>query len=272
MSEFSLYNGEVKISFEPKKHKYTILDNGVELKGLPSVTKVTGTVDKSGPLVNWAVKSTLEACRKRIIPGASYTAEELEDAWEEARKRWRFIKTVAANIGTAAHSWLEKYFTGQNPPLPGKTELHRPCIDASLDWLAKHKVRFLDNERAVYSRKYKVSGIMDGRAEVDDALTLIDWKTGNGIYGEMRLQTAAYAEFYEEETNLGFEKRAIIRLGKEDGRFHSMILDQKEAQKPDFKAFAGTLDLYNGLQVINKEIKAAQLETGEDWLDTLEET
>jgi hypothetical protein len=137
-----------------------------------------------------------------------------------------------------------------------------------LAWVKEHKVQFLDNERPVYSLKWGVSGRLDGIAYVNEKKSVIDFKTGNRVYGEAVLQTAAYKEFYEEETGNEVEQRVIIRLGKEDGKFHSCILDNT-TQDPDFKAFISALYLYTRMKEIDKFLKQAEIGTNKDWLDEL---
>src|SRR5208282_474239 len=190
------------------------------------VTTITGVVDKSGPIQGWTAKTTVNAFRELVKPGQSYSVQELDGFFEAARKSSYQKKQEAADVGTAVHKWLELYFHGLNPELPPE-DPYLSCVQAALAWIKQHNVQILENERPVYSLTYEVSGRLDGIGLVDGKKSLIDYKTGNGVYPEAWLQTAAYQSFYEEETPKSeIEQRVIIRLGKEDGKFYSTILPE----------------------------------------------
>ena len=208
-----LYGGKVVVEFKEKGHKYTVYVNGVPTKP-PSVTNITGIVDKSGPIGGWAVNTTLDVCKRWVVANESYPQIELDRIWAMAKKAIYVKKQEAATIGTNAHTWLAEFFSGKNPPLPSLDADYRPSIDAALKWIDQHRVEFWSNERPIYSLKHKFSGRMDGIAFVDDRNTIVDFKTGNGIYEEAWLQTAAYNSAWEEETGEKIEQRLVIRLGK----------------------------------------------------------
>lgn len=258
-----LYGGKVIIEFNPKGHKYTVTDGGKIIKP-DSVTKIVGVIDKSGPLVGWAVNVTLDAVRKTLHSGIPYAPEELESIFAAAKKQHYFTKKEAGDIGHLAHAWALEYFSHKNPEIPPTTAPHRLAVDAILKWAEQHKVQFLDNERPIYSRKYKFSGRMDGLAMVDDKLTLPDFKTGNGVYEEAWLQTAAYDKAYEEEMDVEIEQRLVIRLGKADGHFYSQI-QPRSTLKADWEGFLGAKKLHKRLTELKKLKKES--DTSKSWLD-----
>lgn len=57
-SEFTLYNGEVKVKFYPKSHMYKITDPkyGLVDQRVKGVTTFLGIKDKSPALVSWATE------------------------------------------------------------------------------------------------------------------------------------------------------------------------------------------------------------------------
>jgi hypothetical protein len=259
-----LYGGKVVVEFQPKGHKYTVFVNGVPTKP-PSVTSITGIVDKSGPISGWAVNTTLQSIREQIHPHWQYTEGQLEDIYKIAKKAIYIKKQEAATIGTNAHDWLAEFFSGKNPPLPSPDADYRPSIDAALKWIEQHPVCFLTNEKPIYSLKHKFSGRMDGTALVDDQLTLVDFKTGNGIYDEAWLQTAAYNMALEEEhPDSIIDQRLVIRLGKLDGHFYSQIQPRKTL-KPDWSGFLGAMKLHRRLAELKKLKKES--DTSKSWLD-----
>jgi hypothetical protein len=86
-------------------------------------------------------------------------------------------------------------------------------------------------------------------ALVGGVLTLIDWKTGKGIYPEFWLQTAAYVKAWEEEFGETIEQRIIVRLSEDGAEAHAR---PRSLLRGDFGAFLGALTLYNQLQRIEK--------------------
>ena len=249
------------VEFRPKGHKYTIsVDGGKPFKP-PSVTGITGVYDKSGAIAGWSVNNTIDSLRENLRPGVTYSEYEIERLLAEAKKSSYRAKQHAADIGTAAHDWLYRFLTGEDPELPPDDAPHRNSVDAGLLWFKSRDVHFLDNEKLIYSKKYKYSGRMDGRALLDGKTTIIDFKTGR-IHAEARLQVSAYWQAHLEETGEEADACAIIRLNKVDGNFESQIIP-KDIVKRDFKGFRAAQDLYLNMKRIEKEQR--KLET--NWLE-----
>lgn len=219
----------------------------------PSVTTVIGVIDKSGPLIPWAINQTVNYYRAALTPDQSYPSIVLDTIHQQAKRAARDVKEEAADIGTQAHNWLETYFKNGFDPLQPEPEHPKVlnCVKAALAWLAEHHVTPIYNERRIYSRRFGYSGTMDMLAYVDGKLTICDWKSSKGLYKEFFLQTAAYSAAYTEETGTKIEQRILIRLGKEDGEFEPHVLP-KGQQAKDFKAFKAALTIYRYLQAENK--------------------
>lgn len=243
-----LYRGTVRCEFYPRRHVYQIVDNGEVLKGLPSVTSIVGVIDKSGPLMGWAVKNVLAICRGAIEPDAAYPEIYLEQVWSSASKSYRQVRDAAADLGTEVHNALE-VSRKSGLVLPPESDQARACFDAAIGWLGQHNVRTLEVEKRVYSRKHKFVGTFDELAEVDGKLSIIDWKSSKGMYAEYFLQTAAYVMAVEEETGQRVERRYLVHLGK-DGTFDPIECKRGSLHK-DWQAFLGALRVYRRL----KELK-----------------
>jgi len=269
-----LYGGRVSIDFDETKYRdrYKVLVDEKKVK-VPSVTTVTGQLDKPA-ILPWGIKMALGVVQDSILPGFSYTSEELAAIYEKARNQANWEKRKAANIGTAAHAWVSGWVQGEVTTMPDKSEPHRKCIDAVLGWVEKHNVRFLNTEVPVYSLEDSFVGRTDGDAEVDGEFSIFDLKTGNGIWSEAVLQLSAYAKARREENpSLAYKKGYIIRLGKEDGKFYKFGLDI-EALDRYYPAFLGLKAAYEASKEIGKQLRAAEkearTETGQDWLAELE--
>lgn len=250
--EFVLYNGEVSLLYSPGNHTYRARIKDKEYK-VPSVTSVLGVISKPA-LIPWAVNNTVELIRASIGSGVEHSESFLEEVYAQAKKESGRIKQHAANIGTEAHKVLEEYIHTGAAPANLEGEVGR-CVRAGIDWLSSQEIRWIAQELPIYSRRYRYSGRLDGLAEVNGVLTLLDWKTSKNVYSEYRLQTAAYNKAVEEEDpSKVIQQRILIRLGKEDGAFDPHVYPRNTLRK-DFCAFLGAKRLYDQLKHIEKEEK-----------------
>jgi len=244
-----LYGGEVVCEFNPLRHTYTIIKGGRRYKA-PSVTRITSIVDKSGPLMGWAVNQTLDICKGAIAPGTEYAESYLEAVWEAAKKQSRQTKSEAAERGKRLHRAIEAGFA------VGGSEQGIELVLSIRDFLGTKNLRILSNEGKIYSRRYRYLGTYDAVAEADGKLYLLDWKSGkSSTYPEYRLQTAAYVAAREEEFPAQpIEGRYLIRIG-EEGILEPPHFYPRSFQRLDFKAFRGALDLFRRVRQIEKEFK-----------------
>lgn len=217
---------------------------------MPSVTTVLGVVDKSYALIPWAINQTIGVIRPAISPGVEHAESYLEEVYAQAKKESGRVKREAADIGTRAHEFLERYPIVLPPAEDGPV---RNCVLAGLEWLNSREISWLHREKPIYSRRHRYSGRLDGIATVDGVVSLVDWKSSKGVYPEFRLQTAAYVHAYEEEfLDQRIEQRILIRLGKDDGAFEPHVYG-RDSLRQDFQGFLGALTLYKRLQSIEKE-------------------
>ena len=266
--QFELYGGRVKLEFTEQTHKYVVWVDGKKTK-VPSVTQISGIIDKSFAIQSWAIKETIKVAKSLVTPGQYFSESELNAIWELSRKASYTKKQEAADIGTVSHKWLELYFHGQEPDLPPEEHPSRSCVLAALSWLKDHKVQIMETERPIYSLKHGVSGRLDGIALIDGKKSVLDFKTGNSVYVEARFQSAAYQSFFTEETGQEIEQRAIIRLGKEDGKFYQRIYP-KGSFEPDFNGFLSALGLYRRLREAEAEDRKLGVTSNKgDWVDEL---
>lgn len=234
---FKLYKGSVLIDFYEKKHWYRHHNTGATII---SVTGVTSIVDKSRPLIIWATRLAETHLTTLINDGKKITVEHVV----EACKLHQVRKEEAATSGTLVHKWAEDYIKGLDPELP-KDEKILNGVTAFLNWVKEHDVKFYESERMVYSKKHDFVGTLDAIAKIKNRTCLIDFKTSNGVYSEMRYQVAGYQLAYEEETGKKFTgPRYLIRFDKDTGDFHVHNLDEdpKNYEK-DKAAFLAALAL-----------------------------
>lgn len=223
--ETELYKGKIKVKFFPESHQYWI--NGARKSG---VTTFIGIKDKSRALMSWKGQRIVDFLLKHLENGklteqlicvASYI-DEIE-------------KEEAADFGSKIHEWIEKYIKfklklagyEEVPEMPEDKAVQNGVI-AFLDWEKEHKVKFLSSERVVYSKKYDYMGTMDIEAMIGGDRVLVDIKSSNGLYNDVRMQTAAYVMADQEESGRKYKGRWAIRLSKYD---EAEFIEREEKKK-----------------------------------------
>ena len=232
-SEFyGLYGGKVKLEFQREPyHKFLIDGNWV-----PSVTSITKIVDKSAALVPWAVRLAKEYLIDKLVNNkVKIGHDELLGIIEQACLQHKIKKEAAADAGTLVHQWVEDFTTGKNPKMPTDPKVKNGVV-AFLGWADSLKIKFLEAEKVIYSRKYNFAGVCDAIAQIGKDLVLLDYKTSSGVYPEMWLQVAAYQLAYTEETGKEIKYRVIARFDKMDGSFEHVELNDYKADRDAFLA------------------------------------
>jgi len=199
-------------------------------------------IDKSEPLMGWAVNTMGLYLEQHLQPNKEYTIEELIDLINTAKRKYREVKAVAADIGKEAHEWAKNYVKGLNPDMPENPKVLN-SVTAFLKWYKETNIKPISVEEIIYSKKYNYAGILDLEGKIDNKyFSIIDYKTGSGIYPEMRYQRAAYQHAKEEMIGRKYGDGWIIRFDKETAEFEAKCIPASEQAK-DFKAFLGALSI-----------------------------
>ncbi len=230
----SFYDDSIQVEYYIDSHRFKKLGEKTYLVG---VTIVTGMLDKSGALLKWSENLTRDYLTNCLSTGAVIDEEVIN----EAVKQYTVKKKEAGDTGSLIHDWIENYVKGNKPEIP-EDEKAQYGIMAFLDWVDKNKVEFIMNEKIVYSKRYDYIGILDSIAVVNGIKFLIDWKSSKGIYSNMRYQTSAYMEAYNEMNGDNVKERMILRLGKDDGSFQVEHF-KFESHKADLNTFLALLDV-----------------------------
>jgi len=246
LNEYSLYKNTVIIRFDDERHVF------YDSAGNPllSVTGITSIIDKSSALMGWVAKCmALYLTEKWDIEKIKTESEKIR-LIETAKREYRKISEKEADIGSTIHAWISDWIKKKKPEMP-EDERVINGITAFLKFQKKHRMEWIESERVVYSKKYRFAGILDAIARKGKDLILIDFKSSNGFYPEMPLQTSGYQIAYEEETGQKINKRMIIRFGKETGEFEIREFTNNDADK---SAFLSCLNLKTRLKELDKEI------------------
>jgi hypothetical protein len=142
----------------------------------------------------------------------------------------------AATIGSKIHDWIESYINKENPEMPDEDNVLLG-INAFLDWVKEYKVKFLNSELPIYSRKYDYCGTVDAIAIIKGKRYLVDYKTSTGLYNDVMLQTASYVSAYEEMGCGKITGRWAIRLEKRNDAEFKADMDEKGNPNAEYIPF-----------------------------------
>jgi len=149
-----------------------------------------------------------------------------------------YISQKAMKRGTAVHQMCEDYLNNvafvQDDWWLEKQKNFLPfCLFNQLRNGVLQRINNIHaQECGLYSDKYGVAGRVDCIAEYNRVLSIIDFKTStserNDEYNEnYYIQTAAYAEMYEERTGVPTDQ-IIILVVTEDGEVQEFIKSKQE--------------------------------------------
>jgi hypothetical protein len=275
--EYKFYDDTVSVFYDDKEHSYIRYDETGQVN-IPGVTTAVHIIDKPA-LQPWAAKMTVGYIKEKFDITKLYTEEEFDGLLTSAKRNYKDYVQAAADTGKLAHDAIEQYIK-QQLGLPNKG-LYMPedpraanGVKAALEWLDKHKVRFVCTERKIYSKEHDFAGTLDAIGHVtscddidccgqwvehegtalrvpvvfQDVLATIDWKTSNGLWPEYAYQTAAYTLAQNEEHGLKIEHRFINRLDKDDASFESWYLGPSRLAL-DTRIFLDCLYLYRDIKL-----------------------
>lgn len=213
-----------------KVHTVYKLADGTKV---PGATTVLGIMDKPA-LIHWAWKLGTE--------GVDY----------------RKYRDSAADIGTLAHYMIECDLQDVKPDLnewsKDEIDLAENCLISWYEWRKVHDIKPIFCEQPLVSEIYKFGGTIDCYAIVDGIYTILDFKTGSGIYETHIYQVCGYAELLREH---GHEVEAVRILNiprKESEEFTEKTVTNLG---PGWDVFKNCLDLYYALKAFGKGEKSA---------------
>jgi hypothetical protein len=260
--EFTLYNGEVVLTFAEKSHRYKVSDSGSKPEHCPSVTTILNVLNKPA-LVEWGVKcacNDIEDNLRALFAGSSFTEQQILNIVARGRTAHDRIREEAAEIGTNVHDYLAQYWRAKmadktylipHLPLDDKVE---NCIYASFDWFKEHDLRPIRVEEFQYSRKLKICGRPDWIGYVDGTLSVLDYKSTRQLWPELPLQMSAYAMMHNEEFGEQAYTRYGLRLDKESGQFEARKYSS-ETYEYDVETFKACFQIYDRLKTLRRKPK-----------------
>jgi len=144
-----------------------------------------------------------------------------------------YVARTSSARGTAVHHMCEDYLNNEFDEEKHKKNFLPYCLFKQLSDRALPNVNNIyAQEAGLYSDKYKVAGRVDCIAEYKNTLSIIDFKTSsrerNDDWNEnYYIQTAAYAEMFQERTGLK-TNQIVILVVTEDGTVQEFVKNKKE--------------------------------------------
>jgi hypothetical protein len=216
-----LTESERAIKEKSKAHVYKLADG----TRVSSVTTILYTLGAAPQIVKWANKKGLEGT----------DTDKLRDE--------------LAKIGTLAHALVIAQLTGQ--PEDGikdgydksQIDMATNCHYSFLNWSKGKELKPRLMEEALISEIMRFGGKLDFYGDIDGVLTLLDFKTGSGIYDEHWYQLAAYRHLLEVN---GFEppvNYTILNIPRAEDE--SFDVKTRTRLDTEWEIFKSILNIYN---------------------------
>jgi len=207
---------------------------------IPGVTTIIGSQLgwNKQPLIAWA--------RREAIAGNDPTK----------------VRDKAAEIGTLCHLLIKRHIANAltknldiDDVIDGYADIYgeysasaitrgKTAYLAFMDWENENNPRYMQNEVVVIHKRYRYGGTFDLLAKVNDKITLIDFKTGNGFYPEYIIQLAAYYNALPATLKRKTTAWQILQIDKDTGDFHLHNITNKSIDD-GWRAFKYLRRLYD---------------------------
>lgn len=216
---------------------------------VPSITNIIGMLDKPA-LRYWYAKECANYAADNREKLATLNRDEAYTLVRNAPNA--YTSESPASIGNQVHAWIERFVKGEPP---SHDELMGASRTARGMWQAFTKVRneyekrgleFIATEFTVWSDTHGYAGTADLHLRIDGFDTLVDTKTGKGIYPETAMQLAAIANADviltpdgSERPVPSFDRYAILHLRPGQGWHGEGTLAPVEKIDEAFASFLG---------------------------------
>lgn len=165
----------------------------------------------------------------------------------------------AANVGTIVHARIMAYYKGceiDNSNIsPEVWEMTDNSMKSFYEWANPRKVEPILIEEPLISEKYQYGGTFDIYGKMDKELTLLDFKSGSGLYDEHFIQLAGYLQLLREA---GHNPAKIVILNipktKDDSFTLKSISADEYSLELRFEKFLRLVEIWH----IDRELKEYQ--------------
>lgn len=253
------------VVYDDNGHTYTL-----DGKVLNSTSDIIGIIDKSGPLMGWAVNQTKKGMkdkfRERFDPETIRLLSDLEDkeitrrledeintiSEYAGKERWR-TSNKAKNIGSEVHRWIEGHIKGcmggegyNDYDLPQDEEVMEAVVEFcqwernKVDkWLASEQICLIPTDNLL------VGGTFDAIAVLNDgSVIVVDFKTSSGIYETHILQLSGYYHGSHETTDFSPDGICVLQCPKDDSEFDEKLITDEEELEHHVQGFLSTANAF----------------------------
>jgi ATP-dependent exoDNAse (exonuclease V) beta subunit len=146
-----------EFKFDPIKHKYHY-----QGQHFISVTQFISRFHKEFDTEFWSKKK----------------AEDRGVDQTEVLNEWKKLNDRANEIGTATHNWIENYFNRIYQELPSDLDVIDRINKFNVVFAKHlHKLTPVKFEQRIFSKKWKIAGMIDSLFLFKDSVIIFDWKT-----------------------------------------------------------------------------------------------
>jgi hypothetical protein len=163
----------------------------------------------------------------------------------EGYKMGEYVDELA-QVGSCAHAMVEAMLKNTEPDLAdfskAQIDMAENSILSFLEWQKSNKLEVLQTELQLVSEKLKYGGTIDCYCKLNGLYTVLDFKTGKGIYDDYLFQVSAY-KYLAIENGYPVNQVGILQIGRtEDEGFSEVYLTDTQLH---FKLFSYCLEIYN---------------------------
>lgn len=203
------------------------------IKGIdyPSVSQITGLLDKSEPMKKWAVNCMAEYIRQNAfsidknIKGCKFNYWELDEAiLNNAILHYREVSKEALDVGKEVHDMIEKHIKGKKIDYEICAPQVRNAFNAFLTWEEKYIDKWLESEQIVWNsgpEPYyagKLDAIAKMRKKVWHGIIMVwDFKSSKAHYPEYGMQASSY-----------WAAREIVEIKPGKGEYNIHVKNETE--------------------------------------------
>jgi ATP-dependent exoDNAse (exonuclease V) beta subunit len=160
LNELECFN-DSEFKFDPVKHRYTYLGDE-----FVSVTRFIQQFHKPFEQEYWSKRK----------------AEEAGVPQDWIINEWKKINDYANEVGTDTHNWIEDYFNGLWKPLPTNLDVINRINKFNIIYANQlNKLEPLKFEVRVFSKKWKIAGMIDSLFLYRGKIYILDWKTNKNF-------------------------------------------------------------------------------------------
>ena len=182
-----------EFKFNPKYHKYTYLG-----EQFISVTTYIQQFHKPFDGEYW---SKIKAKQESEKTGREVSQEDIQN-------KWQALNDYANDIGSETHQWIEDYYNQLWREIPTNVDLlHRISKFNKIFAKHLHKLSPIKFEVRVFSKKWKIAGMIDSLFFYKGKIFILDWKTNkdftddNHRKGKYEKLLYPFDDFYKNHLN-----------------------------------------------------------------------